>query len=54
MIDIETKLFIDEFFNTEIQEVVPKDFKTYDMMQNAKNQLFLKQAFHNPPVILPI
>ena len=54
LIDIETKLFVDEFFNTEISEVMPADFKSYDLMQNAKNQAFLKQAFHNPPVILPI
>ena len=54
LIDIETKLFVDEFFNTDISEVVPPDFKSYDLMQNAKNQAFLKQAFHNPPVILPI
>lgn len=32
LIDIETKLFVDEFFDTEISEVIPPDFKSYDLM----------------------
>ena len=54
MIDIQTKLFVDEFFNTETKDIVKKDFKQYDLMNNAQNEAFLTQVFQNPPVILPI
>lgn len=37
MIDIETKLFVDEFFDVESKEIVKKDFKEYNIMENAKN-----------------
>ena len=54
VIDIETKLLVDDFFDPENHEIAPPDFKSYDVMQNAKNQEFLKSVFRNPPSILPV
>ena len=54
MVDIDAKLFIDEFFNIELNEIVKENFKQYDIMQNAKNEVFLRNVFTNPPSILPI
>ena len=32
MAEIQLKLFVDEFFNPDIKEIVKADFKSYDMM----------------------
>ena len=45
---------VDDFFDPQNHEIAPADFKSYDIMQNAKNQEFLKSVFRNPPSILPI
>ena len=52
--DVNTKLFFDEFFDTSTKDVLPPEFKQYDLMQNAANEEFLASAFKNPPVIMPI
>ena len=54
MIDIETKLFVDEFFDPKVYSPLPPDFKQYDVLHNARNEQFLRKVFTNPPVILPI
>ena len=54
MIEIQLKLFVQEFFNTESNEIVKDGFTSYDLMQNAHNETFLKSCFGNPPTILPI
>jgi Fic family protein len=53
MLDLETKLLVDDFFNPE-EYTLDKEYKSYNLMQNAKNEQFLSQVFTNPPTILPL
>ena len=44
---------VDDFFNVDDYSL-DREFKSYDLMKNAKNEQFLSQVFKNPPVILPL
>mmetsp|Transcript_24331 Transcript_24331/g.37647 ORF Transcript_24331/g.37647 Transcript_24331/m.37647 type:complete len:215 (-) Transcript_24331:485-1129(-) len=54
VVDLQLKLLVDEFFNLDTHEIVTPDFKSYNLMDNAKNDKFLEATFVNPPSILPI
>ena len=45
MSEIDLKLLIDDFFDPESSEIVAKDFKSYDLMKNAKNVLVNSMIF---------
>ena len=52
---IKSKLLSDEFFNLEPPgELLPSDFKHYDLKQNAANETLLKTAIKSSQTILPI
>lgn len=52
---IKAKLFSDEFFNLEpAGELLPKEFKHYDLRQNAANEQLLTTAIKSSQTILPI
>ena len=52
---IKAKLFTDEFFNLEPPgELLPQNFKQYDLKQNALNEQLLSVAIRNSQTILPI
>ena len=52
---IKSKLLADEFFSLEPPgELLPKDFKHYNLMQNAANETLLKTAIKSGQTILPI
>mmetsp|Transcript_11 Transcript_11/g.12 ORF Transcript_11/g.12 Transcript_11/m.12 type:complete len:119 (-) Transcript_11:392-748(-) len=45
-IELKQKLFIDEFFDTELKEALSKDFKYYDLHDNHMNQKFIQELFN--------
>lgn len=52
---IKAKLLSDEFFNLEpAGELLPKNFKQYDLKQNAANEQLLKTTIKSSQSILPI
>ena len=43
---VKQKAFIDEFFDASNgREILPKDFKQYDLKNNAYNEKFLTDLF---------
>ena len=46
-------MLVDDYFNPDDYNL-DREFKSYDLMQNAKNETFLQSVFTNPPVILPL
>ena len=51
--DLEMRHFANGFFNTNSLEIVT-DFDTYDIRQNARNEVMLKHVFQKPPSTLPV
>lgn len=52
---IKAKLFSDEFFSLEPPgELLPTDFKHYDLKQNAANEQLLATTIRSSQTILPI
>ena len=52
---VKAKLFTDEFFTPDPPgEILPQDFKHYDLKQNAVNEQLLSVAIKNSQTILPI
>jgi hypothetical protein len=52
---IKQKLFIDEFFDpNNKKDIIPKDFKQYELKHNAYNEKFLINTFKRGESILPI
>lgn len=52
---IKAKLMSDEFFNlNEPGQLLPENFKHYDLKSNAQNEQLLKIAIKNSSTILPI
>ena len=53
-VQMKQKLFIDEFFNTEIKETLPQNFSHYDLHDNHMNTKFLIELFTKAESFLPI
>jgi hypothetical protein len=42
-VDLKMKLFVEEFFDTEIRETLSKDFQHYDLKDNEMNNKFISE-----------
>ncbi|CAI2367882.1 unnamed protein product [Moneuplotes crassus] len=53
-VDLKMKLFVQEFFDTEIKETLSKDFQHYDLRDNQMNTKFVSEAFEQGESTLPL
>lgn len=53
-IELKQKLFVDEFFDTEIKETLSKDFQHYNLQDNQFNQKFVSELFQRGESCLPL
>ncbi len=47
-------MFVDEFFDPNAKEIIPKDYKSYDMKNHQYNEKFLKAFITRAETTLPI
>lgn len=53
-VDLKMKLFVEEFFNTELRETLSKDFNHYDLKDNQMNTKFVSETFTKGESTLPL
>jgi len=51
---IKQMMFVDEFFDPLAKEIIPKDYKSYDMKNHQYNEKFLKALITCAETTLPI
>ena len=51
---LKQKVFVDEFFDINSKDIIPKDHKSYDMKNHQYNEKFLAALFSRSESTLPI
>jgi hypothetical protein len=51
---LKQKIFVDEFFDPLSKDIIPKDYKSYDMKNHQYNEKFLKALITRGETTLPV